>query len=113
MQDNRPEVPDVDGSGAVIFDFAERTGGSVHVINVARNSWIGADQPEQERKDLRRFWNNEVLSGYMLHFTLPASARKPRKWLLSVDRLPGQKSKIVASYPSRLNACPVATAAAH
>lgn len=112
-QDDRPEVPEVDGSVAVIFDFAERTGGSIHVINVARNSWIGADQPEQERQDLHRFWNNEVLAGYLLHFTLPASARKQRKWLLSVDRLPGQKTKILAAYPSRLNACPVATAAAH
>jgi len=113
MQDNRPQVADVDGLGAVIFDFAERTGGSIHVVNVARNSWIGADQMDQEKKDLRRFWNNEVLSGYLLHFTLPASTRKQRKWLLSVDRLPGQKSRIVASYPSRLNPCPVATAEAH
>jgi hypothetical protein len=111
-QDNRPEVPDVEGSSAVIFDFAERTGGSIHVINMARNSWLSTDQLEQERQDLRRFWNNEVLSGYLVHFILPASARKQRKWLLSVDRLPGQKTKILAAYPSRLNACPVATAAA-
>jgi hypothetical protein len=104
---------DYDGSGSVILDFAQRTGGSVHVIDVAGNSWKGGNEPEQERQELRRFWNNEVLSGYLLRFNLPASGRKQRKWLLSVDRLPGQKNKILAAYPSRLNACPVATAAAH
>ena len=104
---------DFDGSRMVMLDFAERTGGSVHVIDVAKNAWISDKQPEEERQDLRRFWNNEVLSGYLLHFNVPASARKQRKWLLSVDRLPGQKTKTLASYPSRLNPCPVATAEAH
>jgi hypothetical protein len=104
---------DYNGSGFSMLDFAERTGGSVHVIDVARNSWTGAKEPEEERQDLRRFWKNEVISGYLLRFNPPSSAKKQRKWLLSVDRLPGQKNKVVASYPSRLNSCPVATAAAH
>jgi hypothetical protein len=105
--------PDYDGSGLVILDFAERTGGSVHVVDMTTNSWIGDKDPKQERQDLRHFWNNEVLSGYLLHFNVPASAKDQRKWMLSVDRLPGQKSKTLAAYPSRLNACAVATAAAH
>ena len=104
---------DYDGSRLVMLDFAERTGGSVHVINVAGNAWTGAKEPEEERRELRRFWNNEVLAGYLLRFNLPANAKKQGKWMLSVDRLPGQKTKILAAYPSRLNACPVATAAAH
>jgi hypothetical protein len=104
---------DYDGSRQVMLDFAERTGGSVHVINVAGNAWTGDKTPEEERRELRRFWNNEVLSGYLLRFNVPAGARNQRKWLLRVDRLPGQKSKTLAAYPSRLNACPVATAAAH
>lgn len=110
MQDN---LPDFDGSRLAILDFAEHTGGSVHVIDVNKSAWASDKQPEQERLELRRFWTNEVLSGYLLRFNVPASARKQRKWMLSVDRLPGQKSKTLAAYPSRLNACPVATAAAH
>jgi hypothetical protein len=104
---------DYDGSRLVILDFAERTGGSVHVINIAGNAWTGDKEPEEERRELRRFWNNEVLSGYLLRFNLPANAKKQGKWILRVDRLPGQKTKILAAYPSRLNACSVATAAAH
>jgi hypothetical protein len=104
---------DYDGSRLVILDFAERTGGSVHVINIAGNAWTGDKEPEEERRELRRFWNNEVLSGYLLRFNLPANAKKQGKWILRVDRLPGQKTKILAAYPSRLNACPVATAATH
>jgi hypothetical protein len=83
------------------------------VINVAGNTWTGAKEPEEERRELRRFWNNEVLAGYLLHFNVPIAAKNQRKWMLSVDRLPGQKTKILAAYPSRLNACPVTTAAAH
>ena len=102
-----------EGTPQELFDFAERTGGSVHVIDVSKSFWNYAKEREKAKQELRFFWNNEVLSGYLLHFTLPASTRKQRKWLLSVDRLPGQKTKIVASYPSRLNTCPVATAEAH
>ena len=102
-----------EGSPQAMFDFGERTGGSVHVVNVSQSSWIDAKEREKARQELRRFWNNEVLSGYLLRFNVPASARKQRKWMLSVDRLPGQKTKTLAAYPSRLNACPVATAAAH
>lgn len=104
---------DYEGRWLAMLDFAQRTGGSVHVIDVATNPWSGNKEAEQERQELRRFWKNEVISGYMLHFNVPASTRKQRKWLLSVNRLPGQKSKTLAAYPSRLNACPVATAAAH
>lgn len=104
---------DYDGSRLVILDFAERTGGSVHVINIARNAWTGDKEPEEERRELRRFWQNEVISGYLLRFNPPDAVKRQRKWLLSVDRMPGQKSKILASYPSRLNPCPLATAAAH
>lgn len=104
---------DYNGSRLVMVDFAERTGGSVHVINIAKNAWTGNKEPEEERRELRRFWTNEVLSGYLLRFNVPASARNQRKWLLRVDRLPGQKSKTLAAYPSRLNVCTVATAAAH
>ncbi|HLK09276.1 MAG TPA: VWA domain-containing protein [Candidatus Angelobacter sp.] len=107
------DKPDIDGSRLVILDFAERTGGSVHVISVDKSAWSGDKEPEAERLELRRFWNNEVLSGYLLRFNVPAGARNQRKWLLKVDRLPGQQSKTLAAYPSRLNACPVATAAAH
>lgn len=102
-----------EGSPQEMSDFAERTGGSVHVIDASKSSWLDAKEREKAKQELRRFWNNEVLSGYLLRFNLPANAKKQGKWTLSVDRLPGQKTKILAAYPSRLNACPVATAAAH
>jgi hypothetical protein len=104
--------PDIEGSVLEIPNFAERTGGSVHVIDATSDLWIGGKGPEQEKQDLLRFMTNEVLSSYLLRFNTP-TGKKKSKWLLSVDRLPGQKYKIVAAYPSRLNACPLTTAAAH
>jgi hypothetical protein len=101
---------DESGYGA-LFDFAERTGGSVHVIDAASRLWLVPEGPERESQDLKRFWNNEVISGYVLRFSPPAGLKKHTKWLLSVDRLPKQKHKVVASYPSRLNPCPAAVAA--
>jgi hypothetical protein len=104
---------DYQGAWLMILDFSERTGGSVHVINVGTNPWTGDKGAEEERQELRRFWKNEIISGYLLHFNLPAGTKKQRKWLLSVDRLPGQKRKVLAAYPSRLNPCPVTSATAH
>jgi hypothetical protein len=104
--------PDIEGSVFEIPNFAERTGGSVHVIDATSDVGIGGKAPEQEKQDLLRFVKNEVLSGYLLRFN-PPPAKKKSKWLLSVDRLPGQKYKIVAAYPSRLNGCPETTAATH
>ena len=93
------------GEGLVISDLAEHTGGSVHVVNATNNAWIGDKMPELERRALRRFWNNEVLAGYLLHFSVPTQAEKRGKWTLTVDRLPGQKSKPLVVYPRRLQAC--------
>ena len=93
-----------------VLDFAERTGGSVHRIHAMKASWINSKNSDAENK-LRRFWNDEVLSGYLLRFNVPAAEKKHSKWLLSVDRLPGQKHRVVASYPSRLHPCPAAVAA--
>ena len=104
--------PDIEGSVLEIPNFAERTGASVHLIDATSSFWTGGKGREQEKQDLLRFLKNEVLSGYVLRFNPPAG-KKNSKWLLSVDRLPGQKYKIVAAYPSRLNGCPERTAVAH
>jgi hypothetical protein len=95
-----------------LLGIAERTGGSVHIIDSRRTAWLDAKTSQAERENLSRFWQNEVLSGYLLHFEVPAGARN-RKWLLRIDRVPGQKKGDLASYPSRLNACPSESAAAH
>jgi hypothetical protein len=104
--------PDTEGSVPEIPNFAERTGGSVHVIDATSDVWMGGKAPEHEKQDLLRFMKNEVFSGYLLRFN-PPTGKKNGKWLLSVDRLPDQKYKIVAAYPSQLNGCPETTAAAH
>ncbi|MGC2698296.1 MAG: vWA domain-containing protein [Candidatus Angelobacter sp.] len=102
---------DYDGSRINLLNFAERTGASLHVISTSRNSQLGKKEPEEEKQDLQRFLKNEVLSGYLLRFNPPAGKRKG-KWMLSVDRLPGQTFRVVSSFPSHLNPCPVTTAAA-
>ncbi|HEY7406104.1 MAG TPA: vWA domain-containing protein [Candidatus Angelobacter sp.] len=94
-----------EGSPQEMFDFAERTGGSVHVVDVSKRFWTDAKERERAKQEFRRFLNNEVLSGYLLHLKVPAEGGKERKWLLAVDRLPGQKTRTILSYPSRLSSC--------
>jgi hypothetical protein len=98
-------------SPATMFDFAEHTGGSVHTLDVSQGIWGDAKGREKQKQELRRFWSNEVLSGYVLRFKLPTNVKKQRKWILRVDRLPDQKYKIVAAYPNRLSPCPQTRAA--
>jgi hypothetical protein len=94
-----------EGTPQEMFDFAERTGGSVHVIDASNTSWIYAKEQEKAKQEFRQFWTNAVLSGYLVHLKVPADGGKQRKWLLAVDRLPGQKNRILLAYPSRLPSC--------
>ena len=94
-----------EGTPQEMFDLAERTGGSVHVIDATNTAWIYAKEQEKAKQEFRQFWSNAVLSGYLVHLKVPADGGKQRKWLLAVDRLPGQKNKILLAYPSRLPPC--------
>jgi hypothetical protein len=96
----------------VTLNLAERTGGSVHIIDSRRTAWMDAKTSQAEQQNLSRFWQNEVLAGYLLYFEVPAGP-KNRKWLLRIDRMPGQKKEDLASYPSRLNACLSQSASIH
>jgi von Willebrand factor type A domain len=100
-------------SAGLVFDFAERTGGSVHIIDAGTALWLSDKASERERQDLRRFWAEEVVSGYVLHFAMPPGSKKDQKWTLSVSRAANPKGRIVAAYPSHLRPCPLTTAAAH
>lgn len=95
-----------------MLQIVERTGGVVHVINSRSTAWMDTKNFQAERKNLSRFWQDAILQGYLLHFEVPA-APKNRKWLLRIDRLPGQKKPNLASYPSRLNACLAESASVH
>lgn len=94
-----------EGTPQTMVDFAERTGGSVHVVDVSKSSWTDGKEREKAKQEFRRFWSNQVLSGYLVHLKITSDDGKPRKWLLAVDRAPGQKNRIVLSYPSRLESC--------
>jgi len=99
-----------EGLPQTMFDFAERTGGSVHVIDVSKSSWTDTKERDKAKQEFRRFFSNEVLTGYLVHLKIPADSAKERKWVLAVDRLPGQKTRTMLSYPSRLNSCSLESA---
>jgi hypothetical protein len=106
----KSDNPFIKGFRVEIFDYADRTGGTVYVADVERNLWLAADQQERIKQDLVRFLMNEILSGYWISFNLPEGVRS-RKWTLSIDQQPHQKDKLLVTYPSRLNTCSATTAA--
>ena len=104
-----PSSP-TEGSPQTMLDFAQGTGGSVHVIDVTKNDWVDDKNRENAKQEFRKFWRNQVISGYLVRLKVPSDGAKPRKWFLAVDRAPGQQNRIILSYPSRLQACSVQSA---
>lgn len=100
-----PEERDAD----VMREFAERTGGGVVVIDASHPQWIRKKQSTERKAALDLFWREDVLSAYLLHFSVPNITKEDEGWQLTVK--PNSLSKdIILSTPSHLTSCSVATA---
>lgn len=94
-----------------LIALSRRSGGTVHVLDVTNQGW-GFEKPVRAAsEELRRFWNEEVLNGYVLTLEVPTSFNREKKWSLSLtdSRVP----KAVLSYPDRLSPCSVESALGH
>lgn len=94
--------------------LSRRSGGTVHVLDVTKQGW-GFEKPVRAAsEELRRFWNEEVLKGYVLTLEVPTSFNKDKKWSLSLTTADQRRAaKLALVYPNRLAPCSVATAIAH
>jgi len=91
--------------------LTKRSGGVVRVLDATNTGW-GFDKLSQAAaQDLRRFWKEEVLTGYLLQVQVPANFNKERKWTLAINPAADPRFKsAVVSYPDRLLPCPAITA---
>ncbi|HET9838883.1 MAG TPA: vWA domain-containing protein [Candidatus Angelobacter sp.] len=97
-----------------VTNLARATGGAVGTIDINDASWITAKDSAANRLALRKFWTEEVLSGYALKVQVPASFSKPKKWKVQLNGVADRELKHVAlQYPEKLAPCPVSTAAVH
>jgi hypothetical protein len=92
-------------------DFADLTGGNIYRINVADPIWIRDPWSEQARAALVRFWSEEVVSGYTLHFQMPPGTKKSNKLLLAVNSSANNGKRVSAFFPIQLTPCAVTTSA--
>lgn len=100
-----PEERDAD----VMREFAERTGGGVLVIDASHPQWIRKKQSTERKAALDLFWREDVLSAYLLHFSVPNITKEDKAWHLIVK--PNSLSRdVILSTPFHLTSCSVATA---
>jgi von Willebrand factor type A domain len=109
--DNHPTGPEEIGGPILMYDLAERTGGSVHTIDTNDARWGDKKWSFAAKESLHRFWNEQVLSAYLVHFTVPPGTSKDQKWLLAIDPAANGRKKMAAGFPSRLGPCPLVAAA--
>lgn len=105
-----PSTPEEVAGPGIMYEVAERTGGAVYAIRAGLPLWDDKEKALPEKRDLDQFWSEQVLSAYLLRFTIPA-VRKEQKWLLSIDPAANGRKKMAAGYPSRVGPCPLTAAA--
>lgn len=107
-----PSQPEEIAALPNMSEFAERSGGAVRFYPTTSYRLWGDKKYLQVAKDeLKRFWNEEVLSAYLVHFTIPDGIRKEEKWVLAIDPAANGGKQMAAGYPSWLEPCPLTTAA--
>jgi hypothetical protein len=111
VQDELPFSPEEVMAEPIMSELAERSGGAVRACHVGNLFWTDKHRLQQEQQQLDRFWRQEVLSAYLLHFSIPQGIGKDQKWLLAIDPAANGGKKMAAGYPSRLEPCPLTTAA--
>jgi hypothetical protein len=58
------------------------------------------------KQDLQRFWTDEILSEYLVHFTIPPGTKSGQTWQLAVRQELNPQGKVAAAYPKRLPGFP-------
>ncbi len=109
-RDQSPAQPEEAFGGILMSGLAERTGGSMYAIGTTNVFWGDKKWATRERESLSRFWKEQVLSAYLVHFNVPADLKKDQKWLLAIEHSVNPHGKMAAAYPSRLEPCGVSAA---
>jgi hypothetical protein len=110
-RDQSPAQPEEAFGDLLMSGLAERTGGSMYAIETTNVFWGDKKWATRERESLSRFWKEQVLSAYLVHFNVPADLKKDQKWRLEVDHSANPHRNMAAAYPSRLEGCAVKAAA--
>ncbi|MGE5322986.1 MAG: hypothetical protein ACM3SW_09000 [Actinomycetota bacterium] len=105
-----PSTPQAAYAPGLMSDFANRAGGAVRIYDVNSLRWGDKRRLQSAKEELKRFWLQEVLSAYLVRFSIPAELHKEQKWLLAINPAANGKRKIAAGYPSRLEPCLATTA---
>lgn len=105
-------TPQLEEQRETLIGLTQRSGGIVHILDTTQAGW-GFDKPSQAAaQELRRFWKEDLLNGYLLRVQVPAIYNKEQKWTLSINQSADPRLRnAVLLYPDRLRPCPSATAA--
>jgi hypothetical protein len=104
IEGNVPQPEDINTVEPLV-ELVELSGGSIRPVDTKT-----VVKEDAEAGDLRRYWREEVLSGYMLEFSIPPSSDNEQKLHLFAKTGAFPKKKIVAIYPTHLTACSFVTA---
>ncbi len=99
-------LPDQSEQWNRLSSLAWRSGGMVLVLHANRTDWGFAKPSQEAGQALRRFWNEQVMNGYLLRLQVPENLSKEQKWKLAISSDAGLKNAAVV-YPDRLRPCPV------
>ena len=91
--------------------LAQRTGGSVHVVDAANAVWAFKGPAKAASAEIKKFWNESLLNGYLLQVQVPATLSTEQKWTLSLNRGTDSRLKNAkVTYGDRLLPCAASTA---
>lgn len=96
-----------------LLGLVEQTGGGVLSVDPESTVWNFPDSTMEATKDIRLFWTDEILAGYVLHFSVLPGLKRDQKWTLSVSGLANPKAATVIAYPRYLKPCALTTGLAH
>lgn len=100
-----PQQPEDITGPKQVTGLARNTGGRVEILNANIRAWALKKYSEEQARELRRFWQKDVLNGYLLNVQTPVFS-KEKKWKLKIDKKSDPKLKDVElSYPERLLPC--------
>jgi hypothetical protein len=102
-----PQYPEDLTGPKEVTGLAHNTGGRVEILNANNRAWVIKKYSGEQVMELRRFWQQDVLNGYVLNVRTPVFS-KEKKWRLKINKSADPKFKNVdLSYPERLLPCPL------
>lgn len=100
-----PQQPEDITGPREVTGLAHNTGGRVETLNANIRAWTIKRYSEEQANELRRFWQQDVLNGYLLKVQTAVLGKK-KKWRLKINKSADPKLKDVdLSYPERLLPC--------